>query len=222
MDIRAARPDDAGAIAALHMTYLPPGESDFTQLGAAIVQRFYRNVIERGCGAVFCAVEGDTVAAYVLVTANIRDLFPCALLAGPRDVAAFLAQAITLGVLRALRTKLTSKTLVLRPVPEAVYLIVDPAFRGRKLGALLMERADRWFVEQGLSFYELNAHADNEAVLKVHYGNGHRKINEFVKDGVRLYTLRKELVDSRSVNPSRLGSAQAAPPSSVEQSSTNL
>ena len=96
MEIRAARPDDADAIAGLHMTYLPPGESDFTQLGEAIVKRFYRNVIERGCGAVFCAVDGETVAGYVLVTANIRTLFTCALLGGPRDVAAFLTQAVTI------------------------------------------------------------------------------------------------------------------------------
>lgn len=192
MEIRAATPRDAAALAALHMRNLPHGESDFTQLGGLIVERFYANAIARGVGTAFCAVEDGVVAAFVLVTANVRGLFSRSLLAGPRDVATFLARANPSGVLGALRTKLSSRTIVIPTVPEAVYLIVDPAFRGRRLGALLMQRAEEWFVAQGLTYYVLNAHADNEAVLKIHFGNGHRIVREYLKDGVRNYTLRKD------------------------------
>ncbi len=193
MEIRTAGPGDARAITGLHMEHLPPSLSDFTQLGGPIVERFYRNAIARQVGTSFYAVEDGVPAGYVLVTANVRDLFNRSLLAGPADVATFLVRANPRGLLSAVRTKVGSGTAVIRQVPEAVYLVVDPKFRGRRLGALLMERADAWFVQEGLSYYELNAHADNEAVLKVHFGNGHRIVREYVKDGVRMYTLRKDL-----------------------------
>ncbi len=193
MEIRTAVPGDAEVLTALHMENLPPSVSDFTQLGGAIVRRFYRNAIARGVGMAYLALEDGVPAGYVLVTANVRDLFNRSLLAGPRDVATFLARANPRGLVGALRTKLSSGTMVIREVPEAVYLVVDPKFRGRRVGPLLMERADAWFRQQALSYYELNAHAGNEAVLKVHFGNGHRIIREYVKDGVRMYTLGKEL-----------------------------
>ncbi len=192
MEIRTAVPGDASAITALHMEYLPPGLSDFTQLGGPIVRRFYRNAIARGVGTAFLAVEDGEVAGYVLVTANVRAVFSGALLAGPLDVATFLLRANPRGLVSALRTKIKARTALIPRVPEAVYLIVDPKFRGRRVGALLMDRAEEWFKEQGLSYYELNAHADNEAVLRLHFGNGHRIVRDYVTAGVRAYTLRKD------------------------------
>ncbi len=192
MEIRTAVPGDAGAITALHMEHLPPSMSDFTQLGGPVVHRFYRNAVARGVGTAFIAVEDGVAAGYVLVTANVRDVFNGSLLAGPLDVAAFLVRANPGGLVSALRTKVGSRTAIIPQVPEAVYLVVDPRFRGRRIGTLLMERAEEWFRRQGLAYYQLNAHADNETVLRLHFGNGHRIVRDYVKGGVRLYTLRKD------------------------------
>lgn len=193
MEIRVATPRDAAALTALHVRNLPHGESDFTQLGGPIVERFYANAIARGVGTAFCAVEGGVVAAFVLVTANVRGLFGRALLAGPRDIAVFGARVSPRGLVGAVRAKLSSRTIVLPDVPEVVYLVVDPPFRGRRLGAALMERADAWFVAEGLRSYDLNVHVDNEAALKTYFKNGQRIVREYRKDGVRTYTLRKDL-----------------------------
>jgi GNAT superfamily N-acetyltransferase len=193
MEIRIATPRDAAALTALHLRSLPHGESDFTQLGAPIVELFYANAVARGVGTAFCAVEDGVVAAFVLVTANVRDLFGRALLAGPRDIAVFAARVSPRGLIGAVRAKLSSHTIVLPDVPEVVYLVVDPPFRGRRLGTVLMERADAWFKAAGLSSYDLNVHVDNEAALKTYFRNGQRVVREYLKDGVRTYTLRKEL-----------------------------
>ncbi len=193
MTIRTAVPSDAPALAALHMRNLPPGESEFTQLGARIVERFYANAIAREVGTVFCAAENGVIGGSVLITANVRDMFGRALLAGPRDVAVFLARAEPRGLYGALVAKLRARSLVMPAVPEIVYLMVDSALRGRRVGTLLTERADAWFAARGLSFYELNVHADNAAALKIYYANGHRIVREYIKDGVPTYTLRKDL-----------------------------
>jgi ribosomal protein S18 acetylase RimI-like enzyme len=194
MEIRAAAASDAPALAALHMRNLPPGESEFTQLGARVVRRFYANAIARGVGTVFCAVEDGALGGSVLITANVREMFGRALLAGPRDVAVFLASAEPRGLIGALRDKLSSRSIVMPAVPELVYLMVDPALRGRGAGTLLTARADAWFAAQGLPFYELNVHADNVPALKIYFAHGMRIVREYVKDGVPTYTLRKEFV----------------------------
>ncbi len=193
MEIRAATPSDAPALAGLHMRNLPPGESEFTQLGARIVERFYANAIARGVGTVFCAAGDGVVGGSVLVTINVRDMFGRALLAGPRDVALFVAGAEPRGLVGALAAKLKSRSIVMPAVAEIVYLMVDPGLRGRRLGTQLTERADAWFTAQAVPFYELNVHADNEPALKIYFANGLRVVRKYLKDGVPTYTLRKDL-----------------------------
>ena len=51
MKTRPATANDAHAITDIHMRCLPFAVSDFSLLGRAVVERFYKNTIARGLGA---------------------------------------------------------------------------------------------------------------------------------------------------------------------------
>jgi len=57
-----------------------------------------------------------------------------------------------------------SAARVAGPESELLLLAVDPAFRGRGIGALLMDDWRAWATEQGAEDYFLEMRADNDAV----------------------------------------------------------
>jgi len=198
VEIREATPSDAPALATLHMRNLPPGESEFTQLGRRVVERFYRNAVARAAAVAFCAVDGGAVCGAVLVTRNVRAMFSRALLLDARDAAIFVASAEPRGLLGAIVTKVRSRAVLMPALPEVVYLMVDARYRNRRIGKLLNARAHAWFLEQRAPFYEVNVHADNDAACRIYFGIGHRVVREYVKDGVTTYTLRKDMRPAES------------------------
>lgn len=190
---RTATPADAHAIARLHMETLPGDVSDFTPLGAGIVRRFYAQAIARGAATVCVAEEHGQVLGFVMITPDIAQLFPRALLSGLGDIVAFVFGANPVGLAKAVINKFTSGTATVASVPELVYLGVGAASRGKGLGALLMRAAHDAFRAQGISTYELNVHADNPHAVKLYLSHGLTIQRRYEKAGHGLYNMRCDL-----------------------------
>jgi ribosomal protein S18 acetylase RimI-like enzyme len=188
---RIATPDDAPAVAALHMETLPGDVSDFTPLGGRIVRRFYAQAIARGAATVCVAEEGGELLGFVMITPDISQLFPRSLLAGTGDILAFVFGAHPIGLLRAVLTKVTSGTATVPSVPELVYLGVGARARGKGVGGLLMDAAHRAFREQRIEAYELNVHARNEPAVKLYLGKGLVIVRRYEKGGHGMYAMQK-------------------------------
>ncbi len=191
---RLATPADAAALAALHLETLPGDVSDFTPLGARVVRRFYANAIERGVATVCVAPDADgTLLGFVMITPDISQLFPLALLAGPGDIVRFVFAAHPPALARAVITKLTSGTASLAAVPELVYLGVSGRARGRGVGSALMDAAHEAFRRLRIARYELNVHSDNAAAVKLYLAQGLEVARQYEKRGRAMLNMRKEL-----------------------------
>ncbi len=188
-----ATPADANAIARLHMETLPGDVSDFTPLGAGIVRRFYAQAIARGAATVCVAEESGQVLGFVMITPDIAELFPRALLSGLGDILAFVFGANPMGLAKAVINKFTSGTATVSSVPELVYLGVSAAARGKGVGALLMRAAHDAFRAQGIAMYELNVHADNPHAVKLYLSHGLTIQRRYEKAGHGLYNMRCDL-----------------------------
>ena len=191
--VRLATIADAGALAALHMETLPGDVSDFTPLGRNVVRRFYANAIARAAATVCVAEEAGALLGFVMITPDISQLFPRALLAGAGDILGFVLMANPIGLARAVVAKLTSGTATVACVPELVYLGVSARARGRGVGAQLMDAAHAAFGAQGIAAYELNVHADNPAAVKLYLGKGLVVTRRYEKGGHGMYNMRGTL-----------------------------
>lgn len=196
-ELRNAAAGDAAEVAAVHMRCLPESASDFTALGRRIVARFYANVIARGLGTVIVGERSGRMVGFVLVTRDVSALFTRSLLDGPRDLAAFLFRVSPLGLLRAVRNKITSGTAQIPTVPELVYLAVDERFRGQGHGATLMDAAEDWFRRAGISYYELNVDSANPPALGLYLAKGMTIKRSYMKHGLAMHTLSRRLEAGR-------------------------
>ena len=190
---RLATPPDARVLAALHMETLPGDVSDFTPLGPAVVRRFYAQAIARGAATVCVAEEAGQVLGFVMITRDIADLFPRALLTGVGDILAFVFTANPVGLAKAVLNKFMSGTATVASVPELVYLGVGAAARGKGVGALLMRAAHDAFRAQGIASYELNVHADNAHAVKLYQSYGLVIQRRYEKAGHALYNMKATL-----------------------------
>ncbi len=190
---RVAVPADARAIAALHLETLPGEVSDFTPLGPGIVRRFYGNAIARAAATVCVAEEDGAPLGFVMITPDISQLFPRALLAGAGDIVAFVFGAHPVGLARAVVAKFTSGTATIPSVPELVYLGVSGRARGKGVGGLLMDAAHDAFRAQRIDSYELNVHADNAPAVKLYLGKGLLVVRRYEKGGHGMFNMRMQL-----------------------------
>jgi ribosomal protein S18 acetylase RimI-like enzyme len=191
--LRPAALADAPALARLHVQTLPGEQSDLTLLGARLVRHFYANAIARGTVWVHVAEERGELLGLVVVTRDIGSMFSRTLLAGPRDVLAFLVRSSPLGLLRATIAKLASGTARVPAVPELVYLGVSGRARGRGVGAALMEAAHSEFRRQGIAAYQLHVHADNAPAVRLYLAHGLEEARRFRKGGREMLNMRKRL-----------------------------
>jgi ribosomal-protein-alanine N-acetyltransferase len=87
------------------------------------------------------------------------------------------------------------------PESELLLLAVDPRFRGRGIGALLMDDWQAWATEQGAEEYFLEMRADNDAVHlyeRVGFSEcGHRPAYYRGNDGVV-----RDAITMRRIRPS--------------------
>ena len=196
MTTRLATPADAAALAELHMQTLPGEVSDFTPLGRSVVRRFYTNAIGRGAATVCVAEEAGAPLGFVMITPDISQLFPRALLQGAGDIVSFVFTANPVGLAKALLAKFTSGTASVPAVPELVYLGVGARARGKGVGAALMDAAHAAFVAQGIASYELNVHADNAAAVKLYLAQGLEVTRRYEKGGHGMYNMIKRLGDA--------------------------
>lgn len=190
---RVAVPADAAAIAALHIETLPGDVSDFTPLGPGVVRRFYTNAIARAAATVCLAEEGGAPLGFVMITPDISQLFPRALLAGAGDIVAFVFGANPVGLARAVVAKFTSGTATIPSVPELVYLGVNSSARGKGVGGLLMDAAHDAFRAQRIDSYELNVHSDNAPAVKLYLGKGLVVVRRYEKGGHGMFNMCMQL-----------------------------
>lgn len=193
MNVRNAIEVDAPAIAALHMVTLPADVSDFTPLGRRLVERLYANAVERRTATVLVAEEQGALAGFVMITPDVAALFSRSLLDGPGDVVRFLLTANPFGLLKAIVAKVRSGTVQVPSVPELVYIGVDARFRGRGVGAALIDGADAAFRGAGIQRYELNVHADNAPAVKLYAAKGFTITRRYEKSGHAMMNMLREL-----------------------------
>lgn len=75
-------------------------------------------------------------------------------------------------------------------------VVVSPAYRGRGLGARLVQRAERWARQQGCQWMSLEVRADNAAARALYAGLGyaeHAALVAYYDDGADGLRLRKRL-----------------------------
>jgi GNAT superfamily N-acetyltransferase len=193
MQTRLAAVADAPEIARLHVQHLPPTMSSLTQLGARVVEHFYRRAIECGAGAVVTAPAEGALAGFLLVTSDVNALFRRSLVAGPLDVMALVASVPPIGLLKVVWKAVSSGTVKIPAVPEAVYLVVDDDFRGRGCGRDLMNAGEAWLRSASIGSYECHVHADNQAVLRLHLASGMVIRRSYTKQGAEMHVLYKKL-----------------------------
>jgi ribosomal protein S18 acetylase RimI-like enzyme len=82
-----------------------------------------------------------------------------------------------------------------RKVLHIVTIDVLPAWRRRGVGSLLMEAAERWAGDHGLSLIALETAQDNIAAQKFYSARGYRKVGEIARyyaDGTTAWVLVKD------------------------------
>lgn len=60
-------------------------------------------------------------------------------------------------------------------VGDVHYVHLDAAYRGKKLGKVLMAKADEYFSKKGVRILELGTHLANEAAIRLYESFGYKK-----------------------------------------------
>ena len=163
-------------------------------VGPAVVRRFYANAIARGAAQVCVApADGGPLVGFAMLTRDISELFPRALLAGPADILRFVFTANPFGLARAVVAKITSGTATVAAVPELVYIAVSPRARGQGAGAALVDAVHEAFRAQGVTEYELNVHASNTVAANLYLAKGYEIIRRYEKSDHAMYAMRRRV-----------------------------
>lgn len=177
MSVRPARPEDAVAVARLHVECIPDGF--LASLGPRFLRRLYRRAVRSDrVDVLVAAADGGEVEGFVAVADDVRAFYREFL---ARDwLVAVLASAA--GVLRAPRAVFETLRYGARsggvdggPTAEILALAVAPGARGRGTGGALATAALAAVRERGCPRVRVLTAVGNDAAVRVYERAGMRR-----------------------------------------------
>ena len=177
--IQEVDPDTIDAVAAIHMNGIASLLGD---LGIEWVKVFYQHSQRNPDAIGFVLIEGDAVAGYVIGAARPEELY-----ASLRRRPFALAWTLLTKARGRMRHVLTAKRIVgaLTRKPgevELMYLTINPAFRRRGYGSIMIRTFLDAARERGATCVTLSVEKDNEPALGLYEREGCVK-GQLIREG---------------------------------------